>query len=386
MREQEFSLPREEFSTPPGEFTPPAGEFAPPGREHHLVGQEFGQSARQSRKKQRSVNPLMLTTAAAVTAAVVLSGSGETPVRQQGPTHQLSAENRAYVEEIDDALLAQNSDALLALSLDGRIQRIFAEELLPFEESLAGTEYENFNIYSVYVNDLNPTIGESYNSTFDYLGEGVLVTPNSPRDLGFMYYLAYQIDVDRTTGERFPYPRSVELSCYENRDHEHRMESFRSRSFLCYPNEDGTVDFWEMKDYLCRELEGESAYYAPPYEGSFTKYDAGAFMYDPVLQVMEGEFAQDTKTFSHDTYEATYLHNGTVTLFRLENGQWVREYVLEVRDGRAILQDGIFVRKNPSNVDWYSLDALLGDGNDHMMTDDSFLSEEDALYHSFRIY
>ena len=113
MKDQEFSRPREEFSPTGQEFARPTAEFSPPGREHHMAGPEEGQATPPPPKKRRKgISSLMLTTAAVVTASVVLTSA---PTRQLASKFPLSAEYCIYMDSLEDALVKQDSDALLTL-------------------------------------------------------------------------------------------------------------------------------------------------------------------------------------------------------------------------------------------------------------------------------
>jgi len=327
MKDQEFSRLREEFASTGREFSPPAREFTPPAQEYHKAGAEFSQSPAPVGKKKKSVNPLMLTTAAVVTAAVVLGGVNA-PVEDKIPEWPLEAAHQEYLDECLSSLEAHDFDRLIELADDPRIHELLMDEF-PAYKDLLDTKYgidswETHALYRNYGEDEAEYWTNTRDSHFIYTGDSVCPLASndsygSTCDLSYTFasYNDFYTHINMTDFQEWS-------SC---------DEPYKGYSFTCekYPN--GSVS-WQFHDTLVQEVETEYGGDIKTISGIRIQYNNFSSGY--TQEVLEGDF-ECVQVFvedeSCDPYLEPRLFNGTITYYHSDSLQTYEPIVIEVVDG-----------------------------------------------------
>lgn len=170
MKDKEFSGGGREFSSPGQEFSRPVREGAFQPQEIGCSGREYRQenAPMKPKKKRRRLQPAMLTAAALVTSAIVLT-SAPAERAHQYPVQELSAEHRAYLDEVWAAMEKSDVDALDLLAKDDMAREIVVDVIAPYarrlddeydfvspivvQESASDSEYTHYSeggTYAVY--------------------------------------------------------------------------------------------------------------------------------------------------------------------------------------------------------------------------------------------
>lgn len=386
--DHEISRPREEFSPPRQEFAAPVRKFSPPGKEHLHSGAEFHQTAAPPEpRKKKSINPLMLTAAAVVTSTVVLS-SGFSPAEEKAPKYPLPEDLCAYLDELDTALVEQNSDALLSLLTLDSLQYLEHAAVKPYAEQLAPL-IDNLQDHHLYHRGQQDGDYQFIQMGFSYDGERI-GTEWDYAETDNTYSLSFSEEIDPATGTTVLTHAGVAM--FTPSDLHNVEQTFYSYHFnfsTAVNSED--VLYWNMEDYVVQTQKVPGGYdHAVPQEGR--RIERNPNYYGTVLEVLEGTFAMerrdtpDTSSLSY-IYDS-YLHDGTVSLYLRNGDEWVLDQSVVVKDGYTLMTDDMRTERyeQEESPTYYTLHVLLSDGTEYYLESKDVETEEELLYHTFQIY
>lgn len=408
---REFSAASQEIQPPPPEITPAATEADRSGSEFH---QSTGPDRKAEKKRRRGITPAMLTTAAVVTAAVIISplsapltgNTGSTPVY---PDLTLSARSAAYLDEVWDALPAGDPEQLLTLAGDERLRTLAVEEAAPYLETME----RDYGLEGHHASYCDYCSGESillegfhYNNLY-YDGQRANVTT---RDMGssIMYvdYERYQW-TDEANAAYLDTGVYLDTSFYRQ-DYEPDGSGFDGYSVHIYN------DTFEGESYEYRHVFYSSGQWVyAEYDGKrfhvlqtgtvYTYYknvslsdgtSESHFSTNTEKHTAEGEFAYEiapSEEARYSFYVKGYLNNGTITIRQTRPDDPGSDYTL-----RFDVANGVVRRTDDMGIDYDETDGtyrlyvrMKVAGSDSEYAYDLFVSQadsEDALFHTSNWY
>lgn len=366
MKEHEKTIPPAEFSTTDCEFSPPRAEFAPPAEEfslpepefsplveeQHIAGTEFDQAAEpsQEEKKKRRISPLMLT-GAAVAASVVIVGGVSLYKNVDRPKILVDTEQAVLLGEIEDALKAQDTDALLELAREPALYTLVTETVPEYYLSWHEDDYDG-DFVTVVDNGIQTLTQHFCNFAFDgeYLSASWIDDP-----IGDDYGIHLEEARDKATGATWlsdvwmdwgerNVGRDTETlydgySFSGHFDSNGRLESLAAYSLTLqntYEPENGE-DYWS---WMPREVSGWSEVYS-----DVTGSTGGVVRVRTRRETISGQCVfvlryvedADEKHWHTDAF----LENGTIEICTYDADGSLRETVtVEFRDGCEV-RDGV---------------------------------------------
>lgn len=381
MRDNEFSHPREEFSAPGQEFFPLRQEFFLSGKEQLPGGEEFHQTAKPpEQKKKKRINPLMLTAAAVVTTSIVITTAPQQ--KQLAPKYPLTAEQCAYLDALDEALVQQDSDALLTLLLSPSLQELEETAVKPYYEMLLPI-MDDWTYHHLYQQEHYSDTHHYTSMSFTYDGEslGAEWDYDETEDSFGLSYISRGNTIDQPAAVSNAY-------IYKNTPVEHHDVSTKFHHYnfgIAGLSDDGTPTHWYMEDYLVQTQKVPGGYdHGVPLEGQHIEKN------ENVLHVLEGTFALEQYVPENGNMGYLYdsfLHDGIITVYLETDGMWKEQRVVTVKDGYTIMEDGLELKT--SQETGYSHDTLyvsLEDGTKHPLEYPDSASGKDPFYHMFKIY
>lgn len=354
MKNNEFSQPGEEFAPPRQEFSTLAQEFSSPGQENFLPGSEFHQTIRQTaQKKKRRVNPMMLTAAAVISAAIVLGGHTSFPQPEN-----FSAAYREYLDEIMEACVEGDDMALHQLATSSMADEFWDRCLEPYKEDLHSRGFSTMVYYD---------------------GTEMTLAPQDGPALYFLHSESTQEELIQQDCLQF----YTEFTYYQNASQlsEGTQGAHYSGSYGSSSSGNSTAPYF-ITFHGELSLQQETAYYHLYYQqGTFRQYNGTGLLGDtPDVVRLENTL---TGTFSHNSGDP----ETELSLCYLEDGTWTMHFPsgdidTTVSDGSIILH--AFIELVPSETPGlyngftiYAPDRSSGTGwgSPHPLT------QEDLLYH-----
>lgn len=354
--EGEFFPTREEFSRPTEEVIPPAAEQDRSGGEFH---QSAGPESTADKKRRRNISPAMLTTAAVVTAAVLITPISSV-VKNTGfyPAMQLSAQSKAYLDEVWEVMPEWDGARLLALAKDERLRDLAVDEVTPYLEMLwqdYGLDGSHGDECDFCSNDY--ALREGFHSHFiGYNGQqlGVSSASVDEGELWLLYERYAEWETPDEINGYVTFEQGTYLDSYDVWEGQradiywHSYENdTRRHSDVLYMG-----GLWELMDLeghrtlrlksgvLCNytEFEDLSGNNSTPYSHR-EEY------------VAEGEFAtvfapNESGGFAYRA--SNYLNNGTITIRQFSSASMDRDYTVSFD-----VVDGVIRRTDDMSVEYY---------------------------------